>query len=50
MDNDKINIDVYSKEDIEKFLLLPKEYDFFGLDRATKSKINIIRANEDLKT
>ena len=28
MDNDKINIDVYSKEDIEKFLLLPKEYDF----------------------
>ena len=49
MDNDKINIDVYSKQDIEKFLLLPKEYDFFGVERALKSKINIIRANEDLK-
>ena len=39
---------MYKKKDIERFLLLPENYNYFTVDNAVKLKIKLITDNDDL--
>ena len=48
MDKFNINVNMYKKKDIERFLLLPENYNYFTVDNAVKLKIKLITDNDDL--